>query len=48
MSARTDSPRPEDDVYYTKYITLRNGKRLYAFAYGLNAFRIVRRKKKLE
>ena len=46
MSARTDSPRPEDDVYYTKYITLRNGKRLYASAYGLNAF-CIRRKKKL-
>ena len=47
MSERIDD-RPEGDVYYTKYITLRNGKRLYAFNYGLNAFRIVRRKKKLE
>jgi len=38
--------RPEEDVVYTRYITLRNGKRLYAFAYGLNAFRIVVRRKK--
>jgi hypothetical protein len=47
MSARTDRPRPEGEVYFTKYITLRNGKRLYASAYGLNAF-CIRRKKKVE
>lgn len=46
MNGRT-ADRPEDDVYYTKYITLRSGKRLYAHAYGLKAFRL-RRKKKLE
>jgi hypothetical protein len=28
MDSRTD-PRPEENVVYTKYITLRNGKRLY-------------------
>lgn len=45
MSGRTNN-RPEEDVVYTKFITLRNGKRLYAFAYGLNAFRIVVKKRK--
>lgn len=45
MDNRTD-PRPEENVVYTKYITLRNGKRLYAAAYGLDAFRIVVRRKK--
>lgn len=39
-------PRPEENVVYTKYITLRNGKRLYAAAYGLEAFRFVVRAKK--
>jgi hypothetical protein len=45
MDSRTD-PRPEENVVYTRYITLRNGKRLYAAAYGLDAFRIVVRPKK--
>ena len=45
MDSRTD-PCPEENVVYTKYITLRNGKRLYAAAYGLDAFRIVVRVKK--
>ena len=45
MDSRT-APRPENNVVYTKYITLRNGKRLYAAAYGLDAFRIVVRDKK--
>jgi hypothetical protein len=45
MDGRTSS-RPEEDVVYTKFITLRNGKRLYASMYGLNAFRIVVRRKK--
>jgi hypothetical protein len=31
---------------YTKYITLPNGKRLYAAAYGLQAFRLKVRKSK--
>jgi hypothetical protein len=32
---------------YTKYITLRNGKRLYAAHYGLQAFKLrVRQSKK--
>lgn len=44
MDGKTD-PRPEQTVVYTKYITLRNGKRLYAAAYGLDAFRIVVRPK---
>ena len=31
----------EDYVYvFTKYITTRNGRRIYAFQYGLKAFRI--------
>ncbi len=33
------------EYIYTAYITLKNGKRLYASQYGLKAFRIrVRRK----
>ena len=31
---------------YTKYITLRNGKRLYASTYGRKVWRLVIRKKK--
>jgi hypothetical protein len=38
--------RPEEDVVYSKYITLRNGKRLYASSYGRDAFRFVVRRKK--
>lgn len=35
------APNPEDGYYiYTAYITLRNGKRLYAWQKGLKAFRI--------
>ncbi len=36
----------EDDetVRYTAYITLKNGKRLYAWQYGLKAFRLKIRK----
>ena len=45
MDSRTDL-YPEKNVVYTRYITLRNGKRLYAAAYGLDAFRIVVRPKK--
>jgi len=33
------------EVVYTKYITLRNGRRLYASAYGKTAWRLVVRKK---
>lgn len=33
------------EVIYTAYITLRNGKRLYAAAYGRTAWRLVVRKK---
>jgi hypothetical protein len=41
------NPRPSDDetVIYTRYITLRNGKRIFASAYGLDAFRIVVKKR---
>lgn len=31
-------------VVYTAWITLRNGRRLYAWQYGLKAFRLVIRK----
>ena len=42
-----DEKVPEGyEVVYTKYITLRNGKRLYASAYGRTAWRLVVRKKK--
>lgn len=33
------------EVVYTTYITLKNGKRLYAAAYGIKAFRLLVRKK---
>ncbi len=33
------------EVIYTAYITLRNGKRLYASTCGLKAFRLLVRKK---
>ena len=36
---------PESEVVYTRYITLRNGKRLYASAYGRRAWRIVVKRK---
>jgi hypothetical protein len=35
------------DIVYTKFITLKNGRRIYASSYGLKAFRLrVRRKRK--
>ncbi|MFO0766520.1 MAG: hypothetical protein U0231_06930 [Nitrospiraceae bacterium] len=39
--------RPEvpGDYVYVKYITLRNGKRIYASQYGLKAFRLRDRRK---
>jgi len=30
----------EESYVYTAYITLKNGKRIYAWQYGLKAFRI--------
>jgi hypothetical protein len=35
--------RPDDDceVIYRPWITLKNGKRIYAAVYGLKAFRLV-------
>lgn len=33
------------EVVYTAFITLRNGKRLYAATYGRKAWRLVVRKK---
>lgn len=36
----------EGEVIYTSYITLRNGRRLYASQLGLRAFRIVVRSKR--
>jgi hypothetical protein len=44
---KEDDTAPEGyEVVYTKYITLRNGKRLYASTYGKSAWRLVVRKKK--
>jgi hypothetical protein len=41
-----DEQIPEGyEVVYTAYITLRNGKRLYASAYGRKAWRLIVRKK---
>jgi len=34
------------EVVYTAFITLRNGKRLYAAAYGRKAWRLIVRKKR--
>jgi hypothetical protein len=34
----------DEAVIYTAYITLKNGKRLYAWQYGLKAFRLTIRK----
>ena len=34
------------EYIFTKYITTRNGKRIYAWQYGLKAFRIRVNKKK--
>lgn len=34
----------DEAVIYTAYITLKNGKRLYAAAYGRKAWRLVVRK----
>ena len=31
----------DGEVIYTAYITLRNGRRIYAYQKGLRAFRIV-------
>lgn len=44
--AVTTSVSDEEDVVYTAYITLKNGKRIYAWQYGLKAFRISVKKKK--
>jgi hypothetical protein len=38
--AITTSVSDEEDVVFTAYITLKNGKRIYAWQYGLKAFRI--------
>lgn len=44
---KEDETIPEGyEVIYTAYITLRNGKRLYASTYGRTAWRLVVRKKK--
>ena len=40
--AKTDS----SDCFYTAYITLKNGKRLYAAQYGLKAFCIPKKETK--
>jgi hypothetical protein len=42
-----DGQIPEGyEVVYTAYITLRNGRRLYASSKGLRAFRILVKKKR--
>ena len=43
---RDDEQIPEGyEVVYTAFITLRNGRRLYAAAYGRKAWRLLVRKK---
>ena len=41
------SPQDQDDfeIIFTKSICLRNGKRIFAYQYGLQAFRLKVRKK---
>lgn len=47
METQDDNQVPEGyTVVYTTYITLRNGKRLYASTYGRKVWRLVIRKKK--
>lgn len=43
--ARLDTAKEDEEVVYTAYITLKNGRRLYASSYGLKAFRLKVRKK---
>ncbi len=46
MQIRDDEVIPEGyEVVYTAFITLRNGRRLYAAAYGLKAWRLIVRKR---
>ena len=43
--AKEQKPSEDYEFIFRKFITLRNGKRLHASAYGLQAFRLkVRRK----
>jgi hypothetical protein len=42
----TKFSKDDDDVFYTTYITLRNGKRLYAWQKGLKVFCCRKKKKK--
>jgi hypothetical protein len=47
METKDDDQVPEGyTVVYTTYITLRNGKRLYASSYGRTSWRLVVRIKK--
>lgn len=47
MEQRYDETVPEGyTVVYTPYITLRNGKRLYASTYGRKVWRLLVRTKK--
>jgi hypothetical protein len=45
MRKLTDEAPQDVQVIYRPWITLRNGKRLYATAYGLKAWRLTIRKK---
>lgn len=46
MQIQDDESVPEGyEVIYVAYRTLRNGRRLYAAAYGLKAWRLVVRKR---
>jgi len=38
---RKSRPQGVQRVVFTRWITLRNGRRLYASAYGLKVFRIL-------
>jgi hypothetical protein len=40
LKAKPKKPAEGKTVIYTPYITLKNGKRIYAAAYGLKAFKI--------
>lgn len=45
MSKESEDVPEGYEVVYTAFITLRNGKRLYASAYGRKAWRLIVRKK---
>lgn len=44
MDKKRDEVPDGDHVIYVKWVTTRNGKRIYAATYGKKAFRLIIRK----